>query len=106
MRELFDELVSKSVIIYAIIAVAFTEALMRMTDEKITRWKCAIPSAFCIAIILSVIHSFTQSSVTWYYAIARGVKAGIVAIAGYDVFKAAVLNIPFLKKRLLKTDEK
>jgi multidrug transporter EmrE-like cation transporter len=104
MQELINELVDKWVILYAIVAVAFTEALMRRYDKKLTRWQYAIPITFCVTIVLSLIHSFKQPEVLWHYGITRGVKSGIVAIAGYDVFKATVLNIPFLNKKLIKAD--
>lgn len=106
MTELLTELIDKWILLYAIIAVAFTEAVMRMTPEKITRWKYAILSTFMVAILLSLLHSFGQGDVTWKAGLVRGLESFVIAIAGYDVIKSLIKSLPskltslsFLKKQ-------
>lgn len=98
MAELFSELIDKWILIYAALTVASVEAIMRKTGESITRWKYAIPITAIIAILMSLAHSYEQELVTWQGGLARGIKAAIVAIAGYDSLKSVIINLPFLKK--------
>lgn len=93
MVELFNELFDKWIIIYAIIAVGFTEAIMRWTSDKVTRWKYAIPITFLIAITLAMLHGFEQGTI-WQHGLSRGFKSFMVGIAGYDIIKSFIAHLP------------
>lgn len=99
MTELLLELVDKWILIFAVLSVGFTEALMRGTPVKVTRWRYAMLSTAGIAILMSFVYSFRQEAVTWRDGIARGIISAIVAIVGYDALKSVAVNLPFIGKK-------
>ena len=96
MTELLGELVDKWVILFAVLSVAVTEAIMRKTSERVTRWKYAIPCTAALALVMSVAWSFRQADVTWTDGIVRGIISAVIAIVGYDTLKSVVINLPFI----------
>ena len=99
MTELLAEIVNKRTLVVMVIAVATTEAIMRISPENITRWKYAILTAVVTSLVFSILISFTQKGVSLADGAIRGGISAILAIAFYDVLKSIVINLPFVNSK-------
>ena len=103
MGDLLEGFISRDILIYAVLAVGFTEGLMRKTPEAITRWKFAVLSTIAAAILFSFLHSFAQEPVSWQMGLARGGKSAIIATALYDWIKTILLQ--FISRKAVNGDK-
>lgn len=96
MAELLAQLVDGWTILIAILAVGVTEALMRATSEKVTRWKYAMAITGVVAIAISIVISLKQKEVGMQDGAVRGIISAIIGIIGYDGWKSMAANLPFI----------
>jgi len=85
------EFFPKIIILYAVVAVGLTEAIMRVTPKKVTR-RFAPITALVVANIIAQIHGVAMG-VAWQSNFWPGVLAAGLAAMGYDHLKVALAGI-------------